>query len=561
MKDKQNLSVRTQLQDSFYSSIGVLAGIIALLLIVILTISFVSKSVFEVYGSGQGKAGSLALDFNSLHGELRYLVYDAKQEAMQESLDKIETLSKELMTNADALLPLMKKPEGLSKYQRIMDLLNQYLPLKDQIVAYELEQGKYNSMKLYSSDATAMAKELEVSIGDLFTYMSKQGNLYSQALLLISALVLVISLVLVVLILLALRNRIKHLIKDICGPLEKLTIASEEISKGNLGVEIQKESQNEIGELSDSLSVTVKSLQNYIADISMKLEKIVEQDLTIEMDQDYMGDFLPIQQSLAQIIRFLNEVFSSIGQASDEVHEGAVQVSNGAMNLAESSTEQNFAIQDISETMNLISENAKANEELCMLANEITNHAKSYAIMGIDKMNHLVETMKQITGTSQQISMILQTINEIADQTNLLALNARIEAARAGEAGKGFAVVANEVAKLAERCSLASKQSDAMIGDTLEAVKKGDEEVSMTADILKDTENQIDVASQSMNQILDQTNKQHLEIENVKKQVLNISDTIRMNSATAQQSAAASQQLTAQSDILQSLLQKMKLNS
>ena len=557
----QKLSVRKQLKNSFYSSISVLSGMIVLLMAIILIVAFFSKSVFEIYGSGQGKAGSLALDFNSLHGELRYLVYDAKDETQLESIDKIESLSAELMRNAEELLPLMKKPEGLEKYRQIMDLLNKYLPMKDDIVRYEQEQGKYNSMKLYSSDATALAKELELSISQLFAFMSEQGNLYSQRILLISGLILVFSGILIVTILVTLSKKIKHLIKDICGPLEHLTVVSEEISKGNLGVEIHIESHNEIGDLAESLSCTAKALKNYIADISSKLEQIVKQDLTIQMSDNYMGDFLPIQESLSQIILFLNAVFLQIDQTSNEVHEGAVQVSNAAMTLAESSTEQNFAIQDISETMNLISQNAKTNEELCISANDITNHAKSYAVLGIDKMNQLVATMTHIDGTSQQISQILQTINEIADQTNLLALNARIEAARAGEAGKGFAVVANEVAKLADRCSQASKQSESMIIDTLEAVKKGDEEVSMTAKILKDTEYQIEVASNSMNQILLETNKQHLEIENVKKQVTNISDTIRMNSATAEQSAAASQQLTAQSDILRSLLQKMKLKS
>jgi methyl-accepting chemotaxis protein len=552
-------SVSEQLKHSFYRAIGTLSVMIIFLMVLTMSITLVNQSVFEIYGSGQGKVGSLELKFNSLHAELRYLVYDSKTDTQEESIHRIEALSEELARDAEGLSTLMKKPESREDYNNVMLLLSEYLPVKDRIVQYEKDQGKYNSMKLYSEDASNLAKELENSINRLFSFMSKQGSSYSQQFLVISVIVTILSLIMMALLLHTILKKVNKSIREICDPLAQLTSASQEIAQGNLGIRITKEGDNEIGALAEGLSDTVVALNSYIYDISDKLQHIVDNDLTIQLDQNYVGDFKPIQASLAKILNFLNEVFRQIEQASYEVYAGATQVSEGAMNLAEGTGEQNTAINEITESIRTISTNAKSNEALCETADKLSQSARSSAETGREKMNGLVETMSVIHDTSKEISIILQSINDIADQTNLLALNAQIEAARAGDAGKGFTVVANEVAKLAEKCSIASKQTETMIKATLEAVQMGDKEVKITAKVLEDTEDQIDVAADAVNRILEETNKQQRAVEHVLDRINNISDIIRMNSATAQESAAASEQLTAQSDLLRTLLQKMKL--
>ncbi len=552
-------SVSGQLKHSFFKAIGMFSLMIILLIALMMTITLVNKSVFEIYGSGQGKVGSLQLKFNSLHEELRYLVYDSATKTQTDSISRIEGLSEELLYDAEGLSSFMKKPESREDYNKIMLLVKEYLSIKDDILQYEKEQGKYNATKLYSGEATGLAKELESSISGLFVFMSKRGADNSKQFLVISIVSTIAAFLIMACFLLSITKRVNKVIREICEPLVMLTSASHEISQGNLQIRIPKDQDNEIGILAGGLSDTVETLKNYIYDISDKLQHIVDHDLTIELNQDYLGDFKPIQTSVASILDFLNEVFRQIEQASYEVHAGATQVSDGATNLAEGSGEQNTAIHEISEAIRMISLNAQANEALCETADKLSKSARNSAGIGIEKMNNLVVTMGVINDTSEQISLILQSINDIADQTNLLALNAQIEAARAGAAGNGFTVVANEVAKLAQRCSIASKQTEGMIKATLEAVQKGDDEVMVTAKILKDTEDQIDVAAEAMHHILDETNKQHIAVEQVMARINNISDIIKMNSATAQESAAASEQLIAQSDLLRTLLQRMKL--
>lgn len=554
-------SVRGQLKRSFQKVIGILSIVIMLLIILTLTITLVNKAVFEVYGSGQGKVGSLELKINSLQAQLRYLIYDSTIETQTDSLTRIEELSAELIEDAGGLATFMKKDESKEAYSNIMNLLKKYIVVKDEIIQYEINQGKYNSIKLYSGEATNLSKELDSTISTLFTFMSKQGTTYSNLTLMISIISTIAVLLIIIFSLVAIFRRVDKTIQSICDPLKQLTDASLEIAQGNLQVKIKVEGDNEIGILSQGLSNTVESLNIYIQDISDHLHHIVENDLTIALNQEYVGDFKPIQVSLEKILNFLNDVFRQIDQASSEVYLCAEQVSDGATILAEGTASQNDAIIEIFQSIQNISNNAKSNESLCEKADELSKSAKSSAETGRNKMNSLVSMMSVINDTSKQISIVLQSINDIAEQTNLLALNARIEASRAGEVGKGFIVVANEVAKLAEKCSAASKQTEKMIKDTLEAVHMGNVEAMNTAQVLQDTENHIEVAADAVNNILEETNKQQRAIEHVLKQMNNITEIVGTNSATAQESAASSEQLMAQSDMLRTLLQTMKLRA
>jgi methyl-accepting chemotaxis protein len=552
-------SVSKQLKSTFNKTISILAIMLLFMMVFMLTITFVNKSVFETYGSGQGKVGSMELKFYSLHSELRYLVYDSPAEEQEACISHIEEISSALLQEAEALKPIMTNRESQASYDAAMSLLSEYMPIKDKIIQYEKSQGKYNSMKLYSEDASDIAGKLEASVGELFSYLSKRGESSSNRFLAMGVISVVVGLAAVCLLIIFIIRRVNKTIAEISDPLEELTSVSQEIAKGNLHVELTSSSDNEIGILAKSLSNTVAALNTYVFDISDKLQHIVDNDLSIELNQEYAGDFKPIQNSLVKILDFLNDVFHRIEQSSYEVFAGAEQVSGGAMDLAEGANQQSSAIEEILNSILTISHNAKSNEELCETADKLSKSAKESAQAGRDRMDRMVSTMTVINEKSNRISEILQSINDIADQTNLLALNAQIEAARAGEAGKGFTVVANEVAKLAARCASASKETEMMIAETLEAVHLGGVEVKATAQVLQETEEQIDITADAVNRILEETNKQQNAVEHVRNEISSISDIIRSNSATAQESAAASEQLTAQSDMLRTLLQKMKL--
>lgn len=554
-------SVSIQLKDTYIKSTGTIAVMFFLTLLFTVMLTFINKSVFEVYGSGQGEVGSLALKFNALQSEVRYLVYEATAGNRLEHIESIELMCSELINDAKLLRSSMVEQESLELYNKIMMLLGEYEDVKEDILKYEKEEGKYNSQKLYNNEGINIASELEDTIGRLFIYMSEKGTDSSKFFLVISVIIAVISLIIGIYSGVKAIKRVQRTIKSICDPLELLTSNSQEIAKGNLHVIISKEGCSEIGILEKSLADTVETLNIYVNDISDKLWHIVGNDLTVELKQQYLGDFKPIQDSLIKILDFLNDVFKQIEHASREVNSGAQLVLESALSLAERTNNQKIAIDQISCEISSVFNNAKSNETLCEKADQLSKCAKQSAESGKIKMNDMVASMRTINESSNQISTILQSINDIAEQTNLLALNAQIEAARAGEAGKSFSVVANEVSSLADRCVEAARESEKMVMSILEAVTKGNVEVKDTAVALTEAVENIDITADVVNKILCATKEQQQDIEKVSLDINNISKIVHTYSKNAEEGAAASEQLTAQSDILRALLENMKLRN
>ncbi len=552
-------SVSKELKGAFHRSVGTLVIMFVLLLLLTFSISLINKSIFQIYGSGQGQVGSLELEFNALHSQVRYLVFESTDKNREDIINDIAMKSDKLIEDANELELIMIDNESKSSYDTIQVLLKEYILVKDRIIEYEIEKGKYNSEKLYNNDGSKIANDIDDTIRELYLYMSTKGANNSNILLAVS---IIVSGVLILVGIVVVRHSISEMmntIKGISEPLEYLTIQSQEIACGNLQVEIKVNSDNEIGDLSRSLSQTVETLKNYIQNISDQLHNIVLNDLTIEITQDYMGDFKPIRDSLSQIIDFLNNVFNNIEIASKEVLAGAQQIAGSATDLAEGTNHQYMAIDNITKEIANITDKAKVNEELCVKADKLSESAKSSAKTGQSRMDYLVDAMKIISDSSNNISLVMESINDVAEQTNLLALNAQIEAARAGEAGKGFAVVANEVARLADQSAMAAKKSEEMIAETIAAIENGNLEVIKTQEALKETVDEIEVSAQTVHNILEMTQIQQEEIQHISMVMEEISDIVQQNSANAEESAAASEELTAQADVLESMFQNMKL--
>lgn len=558
-KNKYKNSVGKELKDAFNRAIGILIMMFGILLLLTFSITFINKSVFEIYGAGQGQVGNLELEFNGMHSQVRYLIYESTDKNQEEIMNEIETKSNIIIEDANELEKIMVDTESKNSYETIQTLLQEYILVKDKIIEYEKAKGKYNSEKLYNNDGSKIANDIDNTIRELYLYMSNQGANHSNTLLTVSIIVAGILMILGIMIVRHSITKMRQTIYSISEPLEYLTVQTQEVACGNLQVEIKVTSENEIGILSQGLSQTVETLKIYIQNISEQLHHIVKNDLTGETTQEYMGDFKPIGDSLSQIIEFLNNIFYNIETASKEVLAGAQQIAESAADLAEGTSNQYVAIDNISKEIDNITEKAKVNEELCIKADKLSEAAKLSAKAGQNRMDNLVDAMKIISTTSNNISLVMESINDIAEQTNLLALNAQIEAARAGEAGKGFAVVANEVARLADQSAMAAKESEEMIAATINAIDNGNLEVLKTQEALKDTVEEIGVSAETVHSILKMTQIQQEEIQHISKGMEDISDIVQQNSANAQESAAASEELTAQADVLENMFQDMKL--
>jgi len=301
------------------------------------------------------------------------------------------------------------------------------------------------------------------------------------------------------------------------------------------------------------------AFMRYIGKSSKELEAIAAGDMTkdhrILSENDTMG------VSLKKMVDNFNAIFREISASADQVSSGAEQVADAATSLAQGATEQAGSIDDLSSAIAEITEIARDNTQVATETLEEVD--KSEELMGacVEQMSQMLEAMRVIDEKSQSISRTTKVIDEIAFQTNILALNAAVEAARAGQHGKGFAVVAEEVRNLAAKSAEAAKETSELIESSSHSVTEGgrivdqvSESLQLVADITRDQAAKIsNIHSLSV--------QQSKSMEQVSNGIDQVAQVIQMNSATAEESAAASEEMSSQSAILKELISHFRLRN
>lgn len=374
------------------------------------------------------------------------------------------------------------------------------------------------------------------------------------------AIVLTIVAIIVCILILA-----KYLTKNVTVPLGKIKQAAKRLEEGQLGLSTGEEIQvgiksgDEIGELSSAFEDTIHRLRDYIGEISQLLGAIASGDLTGRAQQVYVGDFSSIKASLDGISAKLNETLGRIAVSADQVSVGADQVSSSAQGLAQGATEQASAVEQLSSTLTDISNNAKTTSSAAEETGKSVEESSTQLGISVDYVDELNQAMGRIAASSEEISKIIATIENIAFQTNILALNAAVEAARAGSAGKGFAVVAGEVRNLSTKSDEAAKATKALIEDSINAVRAGLETAEKVSASLNQTSKVSRGVTTQMSTVVTAVGEQTASIEQVTSGIDQIAAVVQTNSATSEQCAAASQELSSQADLLKQLISAFRL--
>ncbi len=341
-------------------------------------------------------------------------------------------------------------------------------------------------------------------------------------------------------------------------PLKKIGRIAGEFAKGNLDSNINRNTNDEIGDLEEIFAQTQVNLKAIISDIASVLHEISNKNLTVKTSTTYQGDFIQIQDSLQGIITSMNHTMNQVRIAADQVDAGSNQVSVGAQALAQGASEQASYVEELSTTVQTISDKVNHTAERAEFAHKQTIATKDSLDRSSQKMKELIVAMNQIKDTSGQIQGIIKTIDDIAYQTNILALNAAIEAARAGEAGKGFAVVADEVRNLAGKSAEASRTTQELIEASIQAVEKGNEMVSATAKELSETATDANIVVTSITEIAQDSMEEAKSVSDVTAGLGQISSVVQTNAATAEESAASSEELSGQASILRNLINEFQ---
>lgn len=346
-------------------------------------------------------------------------------------------------------------------------------------------------------------------------------------------------------------------------PVRQIDGIACQIASGNLNQTITYKSSDELGELAGNFNKTVARLKdyvNYINEISYVLEQIAAGNLQFKLTYDYQGEFEKIKTALEHISLSLNDTLGQINISAEQVSEGAAQVSSGAQALSQSSSEQAASVEELAATMTEVSTQVYENARRAGIANQRAESVSVQVLESNRRMSEMLTSMSDISVASSEIGKIIKTIEDIAFQTNILALNAAVEAARAGAAGKGFAVVADEVRNLANKSQTASKNTAALIENSLLATEKGTHIANETASALESVVEGVNDVTKVIAEITKATNEQAESISNVNNGIEQISSVVQTNSATAEQSAAASETLSAQSETVKMLVDKFKFN-
>ncbi len=424
-----------------------------------------------------------------------------------------------------------------------------YIAAHDDDKALAIISGEYNDACLEFNNAL---QEIINSAHTLSTEYYSDGMSTTTrcmaALLILAAVSLVITVFLVL-----------SLTKGLRKPIQEIEHAVKEMAKGNMQTEVTYQSSDELGSLAENLRFVLKTLSAYIKHICDRMNSLASGDFSVEMDMDYLGEFESIKHSGNKIIESLNDTLGQLHQASDQVANGSEQVSSGSQALSQGATEQASSVQELAATINELSGQVNDTAKNTREINELISLTSTELDESNNQMESMMNAMTKINDSSSEIEKIIKTIEDIAFQTNILALNAAVEAARAGEAGKGFAVVADEVRSLASKSAEAAKDTTALISNSLQAVNEGNDIAGATQQSLVKVVANAQQISEIMAKITKASDIQAESIQQVTQGVDQISSVVQTNSATAEESAAASEELFGQSSLLKSLVNRFRL--
>ena len=431
---------------------------------------------------------------------------------------------------------------SLEEYRRIVELGTGLAKTSDfeTVNAVLLDSGRFvapvlESINEHILDANEYAEQISQSI-------SKERDRIIVLFYIILAIIVIFS----VIISLYVSARISNPLNSIAvvfhraGTTGDMSLNAEEEAKYKQYLTLK----NEIG----AITISLNKFFSRIIQVNKFLEKVSLGDLTgkaeLLSEKDTMG------LSLQHMMKSLNDAFGKVEMAAQQVNAGSSQIATGAQVLSHSSTEQTGAVNQFSLQINEVLQYAKENTDSTDTALEVVRQSSKLTEECFAYMQEVQDAMKKISASSDVISKVIKVIDDISFQTNILSLNAAVEAARAGQQGKGFAVVADEVRSLANKSADAAKETEVLIKDSVEQVRVGTIVVQTASKSIENVTEQAQKLNDVVLEIAASSKKQEAIISQLNSGINQITDTIHSNSASAEQTAASSEELSNMAEVL-----------
>ncbi len=494
-----------------------------------------------------------------LEAASKYLMYAIADVSGESAESYISVYEHQLATAVQNITRMRGAYTGDYDFTKLDSALSAAQQYGDAIVTYiragELDKASevyFNDLSpIYINVESAMSSEATKMVASAKTMYDSSEKEKAKAIRNMNLIFLAICVVMTVAAL--------YFVRRLREPISQMREVSRKMAAGDFTMKVTYDGKDEFGDLANNFNQMSREVHGVINETSENLQLLANSDFNVNLSTEYPGEFEIIERSMKTIATQLSITMELISISSNAVDTAAQTMNTSSQALSDGSSEQAAAVEELKSTISTVLEQTNRNADNAQAANSTSDDIMQEMNSGAQQMNHLMDAMEEMGRTSDEISKIIKTIEDIAFQTNILALNAAVEAARAGTAGKGFAVVADEVRNLATKSSNAAAETSQLIENSIASVKNATHIAEGTSTTLNEIVSKTQNMTSAISDIAGASEIQAEAISQVSIGIDQIADVVQQNSAASQETAANSAELTGQADMLNTLISKFRL--